>query len=432
MAAKKNSSTRRTWLTVAGVVVLPLLLVATMVATVWGADQRNDQVKAAIVNLDEPVTLDDGQYVPLGRQLAGKLSGLTNVPGLGEDATNYDWQVTNAEEAAEGLRTGRYAAVVTIPENFSEAATSTADADKAEQALVDIEISPRASSVDPSLARTVVQAAIDTLNTELTETFLDNIFVGFSTMGEQFKTISDASEQLADGTHELANGIDELDDGVSELADGTEQLDSGGAELSDGVKQYVGGVTSLADGLKQLDQQVSQMPGQVKQLADGADQTADGADELAKGAKQLSGGASDLADGIDQTGAGAKQFADQLGTAASGAKQLGEAATGANAAAQGLAMGLQGYSSALQGALEVVSCPDDYESGSPECDAYVRGKTEGLQFALQALEPLDLDTTLTGLAQATGGLDQGINGDEGLANGLDQAADGAKQLSDGI
>src|SRR5699024_6149373 len=247
---------RRTWLSVLGVVLLPLLLVATLVATVWQAGERNHTVRAAIVNLDEPVTVDD-QYVPLGRQFAGTLTSLEEVPGTAgdPDRTNYDWQVTNAEDAADGLRTGRYAAVVTIPENFSSAATSTAgDADEAEQAVVDVEVSPAASTADTAFARSVVQAAIDALNTDLTQTFLDNVFVGFTTMGKQFATIADASEQLADGTHELAGGLGEVSDGAAELDKGMQQLDRSGGELASGVKQYTGGVTSLAEGLRQLQQ----------------------------------------------------------------------------------------------------------------------------------------------------------------------------------
>lgn len=423
-SAKKNS---RSWLTVAGVIVLPLLLVATLVASVWQADQRNDQVKAAIVNLDEPVTLD-GQYVPLGRQLAGKLASLDQAPGSDEEIINYDWSVTNPDDAAEGLKSGKYAAVVTIPENFSSAATSTADAAEAEQALVNIEVSPRASSVDPTFARTVVQAAIDTMNAELTETFLDNIFVGFSTMGEQFQTISDASSQLADGTGALADGVDGMNDGVKELADGVQQLDDNGSTLRDGVSQYVDGTVTLAEALSQLNDQIAQMPGLVKQLSDGADQTADGASELAGGAKELADGADALADGVDQTGAGAKQFADQLGEAAGGAKQLAEGASVNAAGVQAFMTGLQAYRDGLEAARKAATCPEDVAEGEA-CDAYKKGYTAGIDTALQVLDSAGLIENGDKLSQGAKDLSDGVSG---LSGGLDQAATGAKQLSAGI
>ncbi len=430
MSAQKNplfaQKSPRSWLTIAGVVLLPLLLVATLVTSVWQADQRNDQIKAAIVNLDEPVTLD-GQYVPLGRQLAGKLASLDRAPGAAGEITNYDWAVTNVEDAAEGLKSGKYAAVVTIPENFSTAATSTADAAEAEQALVNIEVSPRASSVDPTFARTVVQAAIDTMNAELTETFLDNVFVGFSTMGEQFQTISDASSQLADGTGELADGVDGLNDGVKELADGVKQLDDNGSTLADGVSEYVDGTVTLAEALRQLNAQIAQMPGQVKQLSDGAGQTADGAKELAGGAKELADGADALADGVDQTGAGAKQFADQLDQAADGAKQLAEGASANAAGVEAFMTGLQSYYDGLEDAKGSMTCEMAQLPEGEMCEGFKLGFDAGIDAALKGLKPL-LDNSG---ALTTGAKDLS-DGVSGLGGGLDQAATGAKQLSAGI
>lgn len=428
MSQKNSRPTKksRSWLTVAGVIVLPLLLVATLVASVWQADQRNDQIKAAIVNLDEPVTLD-GQFVPLGRQLAGKLASVDQMPGTDDEIINYDWAVTNADDAAEGLKSGKYAAVVTIPENFSEAATSTADAAEAEQALVDIEVSPRASSVDPTFARTVVQVAIDTMSDELTETFLDNIFVGFTTMGEQFQTISDASSQLADGTSELADGVDELDDGVKELADGAGQLDDNGSTLSDGVSEYVDGTVTLAEALRQLNAQVAQLPDQINQLSTGADQTADGADELAGGAKELADGADALAEGVDQTGAGAKQFADQLGEAASGAKQLAEGASANAAGVQAFMTGLQAYSDGLKEAKGSMTCEVAQMPEGEMCEGFKLGFDAGIDAALAGLEPI-----LANSGDLTTGAKDLSDGVSGLSGGLDQAATGAKQLSAGI
>ena len=76
-------------------------------------------MRAAIVNNDKPVTIN-GQYVPLGRQLtAGLVKGSDDLP------SNLDWTISNTADAAAGLANGTYDAVITIPENFSAAATSS-------------------------------------------------------------------------------------------------------------------------------------------------------------------------------------------------------------------------------------------------------------------------------------------------------------------
>ena len=53
------------WLTLVGLVLVPLLVAGGFLWATWNSDTRLDQVEAAVVNLDEPVKLN-GQLVPLG------------------------------------------------------------------------------------------------------------------------------------------------------------------------------------------------------------------------------------------------------------------------------------------------------------------------------------------------------------------------------
>ena len=75
--AIERARTRRpvTWLTLIGVLLLPVVIGGILVAALYNPVERLDGLNAAIVNEDEPVTIDD-QYVPLGRQLtAGLVEG---------------------------------------------------------------------------------------------------------------------------------------------------------------------------------------------------------------------------------------------------------------------------------------------------------------------------------------------------------------------
>src|SRR4051794_25564717 len=123
---ERASSTRPVGLwSLVGLVLVPLVVAAGFLWATWDSSTRLDHVQAAVVNLDEPVKLD-GRTVPLGRQLAGGL-----VAGPDQEATvdsanpdaaaqNFDWVLTDAADAASGLKSGQYAAVVTIPKNFSK------------------------------------------------------------------------------------------------------------------------------------------------------------------------------------------------------------------------------------------------------------------------------------------------------------------------
>src|SRR5690606_28359077 len=107
-----------TWLPLVGVLLLPALIGGILVTALQNPTDRLEAMTAAVVNLDEPVTID-GQYTPLGRQLAAGL-----VEGSEDLGSNLTWVISNEDDAAKGLGDGTYQAVVTIPASFSADATS--------------------------------------------------------------------------------------------------------------------------------------------------------------------------------------------------------------------------------------------------------------------------------------------------------------------
>lgn len=323
---------RNPWRAVA-VALLPLMILGLLISALWNPQDRLDTVKAAIVNLDEPVTVE-GQMVPLGRQLAAGLvsGGETADAAAGEAAAipasdaSYDWEISDEQSAADGLADGTYAAVITIPEDFSAAATSFGGDDpaKAEQATIDVATAPDGRVLDDALAQVVAQTATGVLSSTLTETYVDNVLVGFSTLSEELGKAADGADQLADGATEagkgakqLADGAQQTSDGVSGLGDGVSGLAggagtwaSGAGQWAAGADQTAAGVSGLASGASELASGADQVASGVGQSSAGAAGLADGAGELAKGASGLSDGAAELAGGTSQLAAGAKKAAD--------------------------------------------------------------------------------------------------------------------------
>jgi putative membrane protein len=327
---------RNPWRAVA-VALLPLMILGLLISALWNPQDRLDTVKAAIVNLDEPVTVD-GQMVPLGRQLAAGLvsGGETADAAAGEAAAipasdaSYDWEISDEQSAADGLADGTYAAVITIPEDFSAAATSFGGEDpaKAEQATIDVATAPDGRVLDDALAQVVAQTATGVLGSTLTETYVDNVLVGFSTLSEELGKAADGADQLADGATEAGKGAKQLADGAGELADGANEAGAGAQQLADGARQTSEGVAGVGAG--------------VSSLAGGAGQWASGAEQWAAGANQAAAGVDQLAAGAGQSAVGAGQLASGADDLASGAKEV---ATGA----EGLAGGLAETSAKLQG-----------------------------------------------------------------------------------
>ncbi|NYF17799.1 putative membrane protein [Microbacterium sp. AK009] len=281
-----------TWLTILGVLLLPVIVGGILVAALYNPTERLDQLNAAIVNDDEPVEID-GQTVPLGRQLSAGL-----VEGSDDQESNLTWTISNEDDAAAGLADGTYAAVVTIPANFSAAATSTQPGETPEQATIEVTTPPDSRVVDDAITAQVTSTAASLVGQQLSETFLENVFLGFTTLGEQLGEAASGADDLADGAGQLADGAAQAADGAAELADGAGQLAGGAAQAADGAAALPGGISQLGSG--------------AGQLAGGASGLSQGALELQSGLTQIAGGIRGAADGAGQLSAGVRAGADEL------------------------------------------------------------------------------------------------------------------------
>lgn len=420
-----------TWLTVIGVLLLPAVIGGILVTALYDPTERLDALTAAIVNEDEPVTIDD-QYVPLGRQLTAGL-----VEGSDEIDSNLSWTVSNRDDAARGLADGTYAAVVTIPENFSAAATSTRPGETPERATIQVTTPPDSLIVDDAITAQVTQTAASVLGRQLSQVYLENVLLGFTTLGEQLGEAADGAHELAAGAKSAADGAAQLPDGAVQLADGASQLGSGASQLGDGAARLGDGASQLGGGIAQLGDGASQLAGGLATAAAGAHDAATGAGALADGVD--AGAATLLADGIvpgELTGV-AEQAATTAGMSAAaaagvadGLAQLAAACDPATAGAEFCAQ-LAGLSGAADGARQAAE-------GTSTLAEYTAG---GLaQFAVEAPQQLSGQlTTISGnvrelqnaLAQIAGGIDLSAAGAGELATGAGQLAGGAAELASG-
>lgn len=260
---------RLSWQAIVGIILVPLTISGLFIWGLWSPTERLRTVEAAVVNLDEPVTID-GQYTPLGRVFAGALIGDSKVA---DDETNFTWHLTNEADAEAGLDEGRYATVVTIPENFSAAATSGGDPATAEQATIDIATSDRGRLIDSALSNVVTSTATRVLNEQLGTAFVDQVFVGMGTLHTSLGEAASGADQLAAGSHQLADGTSSLATGAGALASGAGQLSTGAGALASGLGSFSSGLGEYANG--------------VSALAGGADKAAAGTEQYVAGVGQL-------------------------------------------------------------------------------------------------------------------------------------------------
>lgn len=435
------------WYSLLGVILVPILIAAGVLGATWNADARLRKVEAAVVNLDEAVTIK-GQIVPLGRQLTAALVDR-------QKEQNFTWVLADEKHAQDGLASGRFAAVVTIPKDFSAAATSFSanKADQTRQATITIAPSQITGIADSVLAQVIARSAVDTLNRTLTASYLENVYIGFNDTGKQLLTVSDAARQLADGSTKLSNGVGDAAKGTGDLAAGLNTLATKGTELKNGAGQISSGAHQLAGGLNTMKTKTAGLPGGTRQLSDGAAKYAAGVRQYAGGVIQVAAGSEKLAAGTKQYATGVNQYVDGtnqllggigglvaalpdlvsgLKSLATGANQVAGGADGLAAGATQLSNGVGAYRGAMgqiaQGKSggQTIPCPAQLKATAGGCDGFYAGLAYAGGAAVQG--SADLVTGASGLAT---GASQVAGGARGVASGAQTIVTGLGPLSQG-
>lgn len=421
-----------TILTILGVLLLPAAIGGILVAALQNPTERLDTMTAAIVNQDEPVTIDD-QYTPLGRQLAAGL-----VEGSDDMDSNLTWVISNEEDAADGLADGTYQAVVTIPAEFSAAATSAGQTIASgrgtpEQATIQVTTPDDGLVADDLITSQIASVAAGSMGTMLSEATMENVLVGFTTIGDQIGEAAGGAHELATGARTAADGAAEIPAGATQLADGAAQLGSGASELATGLgtiasgtRDAATGASTLGNGLMSGAAALEAPDSDLKTLAGaastGAAHASTAASETLALAQSLGGNAQSLGSNAEALGAlvaqcyaagGDTALCDQL---AGIAQSIGTDAAniGANAQAAGSAAEAAGYANGYAGSVAngVGALPSALAS-------QLRTAGEGAT---------SLASGLTQLADGTG---QSATGASALATGATQLSEGATALAEG-
>lgn len=391
-----------TWLTIIGAILLPAIIGGILVAALYNPAERLENMTAAIVNDDDPVTID-GQYVPLGRQLTAGL-----VEGSDDFDSNLTWVISNDEDAASGLSDGTYDAVITIPSNFSAAATSTRPGQTPEQAKIEVVTADDSRVVDGAITAQVSQAAASVLGQTLSQTYLENVLLGFTTLSDQLGQAATGAEQLADGATQAADGTMQLADGIGQLASGAGQLASSLGTLGASTRQAADGASQLAAVQTDIANKVGDpaLPGAAQQMSGYITQTATGTKSVATSLGQLAATCA-------ASGASA-QFCDDLGAAAQSAVDAATAAGTAKGYADNVVPGITALTSQTSAGLGTVAAETGKLAGGL---TQLADGTAQSQSGAQALQ--------SGAADAQSGAEQ-------LASGNQQLAQGTRDLASGL
>lgn len=188
------------------VILMPLLYGALYLWTFWNPFGEVDKLPVAIVNEDVGTTLA-GESLDAGEQVTQQLieSGQLDLT-----------QVKTADEALDGLRSGKYYFVIVIPEDFSEAVASPVGG-TAHQAELKFYFNDANSYLSTVIGQDASQKIISQVNSAISKQSLGQVLVAVSG-GEPVVDVVDA------GAKDLATGLDEAKDAAARVAEGSSVL----------------------------------------------------------------------------------------------------------------------------------------------------------------------------------------------------------------
>jgi len=427
-------------LAVAAMILVPLLYGALYLWAFWDPTGNLDKLPVALVDADAGATVS-GTAEHAGADVVDKLTA----------SKALDWHVTTADDAATGVRDGRYYFAVTIPASFSSDLASAGGAHPT-SASIQVTYDDANSFLATTLGRTAMLQVEQAVSSAAGQQAVSQVLVGLGSARDGFATASDgaltlkaAAGDLSAGAHQVAAGASTAASGATSLASGTAQVASGAASLASGASSLASGAGALKAGTAQVATGASQLASAVQAAKPGADQLSAGAAAVSSGVDTAVSQVTAMSSKLSSLSSVAAYLAGQAYNAdgsikdPAAAQQLGTLAAAVPSASAGAAMAQQlatlqdgahqvaaGAAQADQGTATLASSSAQLATGAASAASGAASLADGAS-SLSA----GAATLASGAASAASGASDLAHGAATLASGAAAVADGAGQVTDG-
>ncbi|MBO7453268.1 MAG: YhgE/Pip domain-containing protein [Clostridiales bacterium] len=379
------------------IILIPSIYAGFFLASMWDPYGELDKLPVAVVNKDQPV-MYDGEEIAIGDEL---------VKNLKEDAS-LDFHFVDEASAKQGLKSGQYYMIITIPEDFSHNATTVLD-DKPSKMDLQYETDPATNYVAMKLSESAMTKMELSLERKVTETYAETLFTKLTTLGNSLDEASEGTSKILDGENAISDGVDQLSEGTSALLDGATQLSDGTSTLSNGASQLNEGLVTYMDGTDRIDNGAKTLSTGATSLKSGASQVNSGAAALSDGTSKAYSAATSIDDGANALKNGSKDLSDGMTSLQSGASDLSSGASTLAAGASDIATGASDLSTgldSLNSSMPVMTgALSELDTGAASLKSGIKTYTDNVDLIASSSSKLS-----TGLTT----LDGAVNGENGL------------------
>jgi putative membrane protein len=259
-----------------------LLLVPTLYGSLylwsnWDPYGRSRDIPVAVVNEDEPVTVQ-GRRVDAGAQFVQQLRA----------GRELDWRFTDAADARAGLNEGRYLMIVAVPREFSSRLAGPATG-SFERARLLIRLDDANGYSVSVIARTLQGEIQNQVDAAAYAAYAEVALGGLQQIRDGLSGGAGGASRLSAGAVALRNGSARLASGLDRLQAGAATVKSGSAQVRDGNQQLAGVVDAAAGAVGQGLDRLGAVASLAGEAADVAGQLSGGV----QGVSQVSGSIDD-------------------------------------------------------------------------------------------------------------------------------------------
>ena len=238
---------------------IPILYSGFFLGSIWDPYGQTKNLPVAFVNEDKGASLN-GKSLNVGESVEKKL----------KDNHDLGWEFVSKQQADEGVNSGHFYAVVTIPSDFSQKAASITESGP-QQAVINFTTTPAKNYIGSLVSNQAAAKVKSSVSEQITQAYAKGILENLDKLGIGLDTAANGASTLHDGLGRLQSGAQTYVGGVKQLAINQQSLAGGLAQLSDGSRKLQAGLGQLSNNLP-TESQLSQLSDGMKQLQSGINQ----------------------------------------------------------------------------------------------------------------------------------------------------------------
>ena len=246
-------------LSMAVISFIPIMYSGFFLGSIWDPYGQVKNLPVAFVNEDKGAQLN-GQTVNIGQSVEQKLK------------SNHDlgWEFVNKQQADDGVNSGHFYAVVTVPTDFSAKAASITAA-QPQQAVIRYTTTPAKNYIGSLVSNQAAEKVKTSVAEQITQAYAKGVLENVGKLGSGLETAAGGAATLHGGLAQLQAGAQTYTGGVRQLAVNQRAMANGLARLGDGSRQLQAGLGQLSNGLPS-ESQVAQLTSGMKRLQAGLNQ----------------------------------------------------------------------------------------------------------------------------------------------------------------